>query len=70
MQSLHAELDVGLDPGSPGSRPGLQVALNRCAPGAADLLGLITELLKKFNDQVDTNLHSTIPETSQELCKY
>ena len=27
--------DVGLDPGSPGSRPGLQAALNRCATGAA-----------------------------------
>ena len=29
------EPDVGLDPGSPGSRPGLQAALNRCATGAA-----------------------------------
>ena len=27
--------DVGLDPVSPGSRPGLQAALNRCATGAA-----------------------------------
>ena len=27
--------DMGLDPGSPGSRPGLLVALNRCATGAA-----------------------------------
>ena len=27
--------DVGLDPGSTGSRPGLQAALNRCATGAA-----------------------------------
>ena len=26
--------DMGLDPGSPGSCPGLQVALNRCATGA------------------------------------
>ena len=25
--------DVGLDPGSPGSHPGLQVALNRCCHG-------------------------------------
>ena len=25
------EPDVGLDPGSPGSYPGLQAALNRCA---------------------------------------
>ena len=29
---LHAgRPNVGLDPGSPGSRPGLKVALNRCA---------------------------------------
>ena len=27
--------DVGLDPGSPGSHPGLQTALNRCPTGAA-----------------------------------
>ena len=26
--------DVGLDPGCPGSHPGLQAALNRCATGA------------------------------------
>ena len=26
---------MGLDPGSPGSNPGLQAALNRCATGAA-----------------------------------
>ena len=29
------EPDVGLNPGSPGSHPGLQAALNRCATGAA-----------------------------------
>ena len=29
------EPDVGLDPGSPGSHPGLQAALNRCATRAA-----------------------------------
>ena len=29
------EPDVGLDPGSPGSCPELQAALNRCATGAA-----------------------------------
>ena len=28
------EPDVGLDPGSPGSRPGLQAALNCCATRA------------------------------------
>ena len=29
------EPDVGLDPRSPGSHPGLQAALNRCTTGAA-----------------------------------
>ena len=28
------EPDVGLDPGSPGSNPRLQAALNHCATGA------------------------------------
>ena len=28
---------MGLDPGSPGSRPGLQAALNRCATEAAPM---------------------------------
>ena len=32
---LCREPDVGLDPESPGSCPGLQAALNRCATGAA-----------------------------------
>ena len=30
-----------LKPGSPGSRPGLQVALNRCATGAAHLVWIL-----------------------------
>ena len=34
-QALCREPDVGLDPGSPGSHPGLQAVLNRCATGAA-----------------------------------
>ena len=34
-KQAYKEPDVGLDPGSPGSRPGLQAALNRCATGAA-----------------------------------
>ena len=34
---------MGLDPGSPGSHPGLQVALNRCTTGAA----LLSDLLRK-----------------------
>ena len=29
--SMHREPDVGFDPGSPGSGPGLKAALNRCA---------------------------------------
>ena len=29
--SMHREPDVGLDPGSPGSRPGQRQAPNRCA---------------------------------------
>ena len=33
------EPDVGLDPGSPGSCPGLQAVPNRCATGAAPTLG-------------------------------
>ena len=32
------EPDVGLDPGSPGSHPGPQVALNCCATGAAPVI--------------------------------
>ena len=34
-QASYREPDVGLDPGSSGSRPGLQAALNRCATRAA-----------------------------------
>ena len=34
-QASYREPDVGLDPGSPGSRAGLQAVLNRCATGAA-----------------------------------
>ena len=34
-QASYREPDVGLDPGPPGSRPGLQAVLNRCATGAA-----------------------------------
>ena len=32
------EPDVGLDPGSPGSRPGLQAVLDRCGTGAAQVV--------------------------------
>ena len=31
------EPDAGLNPGSPGSHPGLQAALIRCATGAAQV---------------------------------
>ena len=34
-QAPYREPDVGLDPGSPGSHPELQVALNLCTTGAA-----------------------------------
>ena len=34
-QTPCGELDVGLDPRTPGSHPGLQAALNHCATGAA-----------------------------------
>ena len=37
-QTPRREPDVGVDPGSPGSRPGLQAALNRCATGDALVL--------------------------------
>ena len=39
------EPDAGLDPGSPGSRPGLQAELNCCATGAALLKQIIKECL-------------------------
>ena len=35
MQAPCREPDVGLDPGSPGSHPRLQAALNCCTTGAA-----------------------------------
>ena len=38
------EPDVGLDPGSPGSRPGLQATLNRCTAGAA-LFSFVNKIL-------------------------
>ena len=34
-QASGREPNVGLDPGSPGSHPGLKAALNRCGTGAA-----------------------------------
>ena len=34
-QAPRREPNVGLDPGSPGSHPRLQAALNRCTTGAA-----------------------------------
>ena len=39
-QAPRREPDAGLDPGSPGSGPGLKVALNRWATGAAQPLFL------------------------------
>ena len=37
-QAPRREPNVGLDPGSPGSHPGPNVALNRWATGAAHVL--------------------------------
>ena len=39
------EPNVGLDPGSPGSCPGLQAALNHCATGAAPPLPFFKKIL-------------------------
>ena len=52
-QAPCSEPDVGLDPGSPGSHPGLQAALNRCATGAAlksfkNKMGLLFSTLQHF----------------------
>ena len=49
------EPDVGLDPGSPGSHPRPQAALNRCATGAA--------LSMEFEE--DWRAHSMIYKTSR-----
>ena len=50
------EPDAGLDPGSPGSHPGLQAALNCCATGAA----LVNKSLKKkLNTYLQKNKKST-----------
>ena len=35
------EPDMGLNPGSPGSDPGLKAALNRCATGTAPLYSFL-----------------------------
>ena len=50
-QAPCGEPDVGLDPESPGSRPGLQAVLNRCATGAA----LYNPILSFFplNEKID-----------------
>ena len=50
---------MGLDPGSPGSHPGLQAAPNRCATGAAQL----SELLKE-----EVAALSVIPYVDSVLC--
>ena len=44
---------MGLDPGSPGSRPGLKAALNRCATQAALSSSFDTELsIGSFNSWI------------------
>ena len=44
--SMHREPDVGFDPGSPGSGPGLKAALNRCATQGSQFLVVLN--LKKY----------------------
>ena len=51
-QAPYKEPDVGLDPRSPGSHPGLQAALNRCATGATRELA--------FKDKVAPSLCCSI----------
>ena len=43
-QAPRREPDAGLDPGSPGSHPGLQAALNRCTTRAAQFLFFLINL--------------------------
>ena len=43
--SMHPEPDVGVDPGSPGSRPGPKAALNHCATQGSLLLTYLVTLL-------------------------
>ena len=50
------EPDMGLDPGSPGSRPGLQAALNRCATGAA-LFCFFKRFIYLFMKERETDRH-------------
>ena len=49
------EPDVGLDPGSPGSHPGLQAALNRCTTGAAQYAEFMKNSIikKKMNNLIE-----------------
>ena len=55
--------DVGLDLGSPGSHPGLQVALNRCATGAALKIIILNISLKSRNRM--KVLASKLPSTME-----
>ena len=48
------EPDVGLDPRYPGSRPGLQAALNRCATRAAQIKSLKKNFFKGFQPQISS----------------
>ena len=57
---LHAgEPDVGLDPGSPGSRPGLKAALNRWATRASPRVYLIPVPFCSLNTPGLFRMHST-----------
>ena len=51
-QAPYRERDVGLDPGSPGSRPGLQAVPNRCATGAAQITDLVQFKAADFTEAI------------------
>ena len=51
-QASYREPDMGLDPESPGSRPQLQAARNRCATGAALLLFKFDVILEIIHLQI------------------
>ena len=52
------EPDVGLDPGSPGSGPGLQAALNRCTTGAARFYLFMRDTQREAETQAEGEVGS------------
>ena len=58
-QALFREPDMGLDPGTPGSRSGLKVALNRCATQGSPCMAFIpTFLTLRFLFMKNTHVSS------------